>query len=342
MAASKATNESYRRANNATSAMTSETKYLFLGLRRGGSSIGCQLLIDLFSGSGKSFDDVVKRHYDLGTDVMDIPARDLSAAFRNTTLVGTFRDVPEVLLKAVPRNVKLIFLVRDPRDCVVSWYYARHRHPPALPGGEWKRCTLFDFIRHHDDLLPSLERLLEFAESRDTLLLRYEDMISDPVAFVTSVVSFVDFPVLQPACDSAIVSASFQQLAENNESHNRSGQAYAALRGLTGRDMRLLTERYEGFLQRFGYPLTTADLPTTPPMVDRRELDAIKRYVAGLSQENGYRIGEINELRERCDELSRENGMRIDEISSLRSEVQNLTELLHNVGRTFSSAFTAN
>ena len=89
------------------------------------------------------------------------------------------------------KNKKVIFLVRDPRDVLVSSYFQKKKRRNKYNG------ELFDYV--HEEV-GSLESLLRFyniwARNRDIpkdfLLVRYEDMHEDPKRELRRVLDFLD------------------------------------------------------------------------------------------------------------------------------------------------------
>jgi hypothetical protein len=89
------------------------------------------------------------------------------------------------------KNSKVIFLVREPRDVLVSYYFHVTKRYKRFNG------TLGEFIR--SDLFP-LQRLLTFYNiwkdnentPLDFLLIKYEEMHSDPEMVLNKVLTFMD------------------------------------------------------------------------------------------------------------------------------------------------------
>ncbi len=103
---------------------------------------------------------------------------------------------------------KVILLVRDPRDAVVSRY---HQHKADLA---------FDSLEHYVKAGPDLAAYIQFYNdwqthrdsAEDLLLVRYEDMQADTYAEVTRIVEFLQLPVLAVHLRQAIAHASFKDL----------------------------------------------------------------------------------------------------------------------------------
>lgn len=110
------------------------------------------------------------------------------------------------------RNAKVILLVRDPRDVVVSLYFHVTRRRRQRYDG-----SLSDFVR---DPVGSLASLLAFydawiaqRDSGDVLLVRYEDMHADPRRELRRVLAFIGVSGVGDATvQRAVAGASFERL----------------------------------------------------------------------------------------------------------------------------------
>lgn len=86
--------------------------------------------------------------------------------------------------KSTYRDCRVVFLVRDPRDVFVSYYFERTRREPALYGQSGYNGDMAAYIDYDRG---SIDTMLHFyniwAENRhvpaDFLLLRYEDLTTD-------------------------------------------------------------------------------------------------------------------------------------------------------------------
>jgi hypothetical protein len=96
------------------------------------------------------------------------------------------------------RRQRVVFLVRDPRDVVVSMYFERTRRERVDVG------TMSDFL---DASRGSLETLVQYyniwascrGSVRDFLLVRYEDLQKDAASELRRLVDFVGLPEVSDA-----------------------------------------------------------------------------------------------------------------------------------------------
>jgi hypothetical protein len=123
------------------------------------------------------------------------------------------------------RGRKVILLVRDPRDTIVSWYFhVTHRMGTEYGG------TLSEFVR---DPVCSLASLLAFYDAWATqqatdevLVVRYEDMKADPGRELCRVLEFIGVaPVHDKVVQRAVQRASFDRLQRAEREGRYKGRA---------------------------------------------------------------------------------------------------------------------
>ena len=102
---------------------------------------------------------------------------------------------------------KVILLVRDPRDALVSRY---HQHKDELGFGSLERYVqesteLADYIQFYNNWQTH-------PEAADLLVVRYEDMKADTLRETSRVFAFLDLPIAPDEMEQAIAHASFQNM----------------------------------------------------------------------------------------------------------------------------------
>jgi hypothetical protein len=121
------------------------------------------------------------------------------------------------------RDKKLVLLARDPRDTAVSqyfqWKYRMRPHKKRLNGypAHGENLTVFDFVM---DARAGLPRIIEFlngwapllAHHPDILLIRYEDMRSDPQAVMQRVLEFTGTPGSEQEIAAAVEFAAYENM----------------------------------------------------------------------------------------------------------------------------------
>jgi hypothetical protein len=284
----------------------------FAGFRRGGSSIGFEIVQHLLSESGLRCDDPLKHFFNLGIPASKVTSQLLKPEWARNDVIGCFRAPPK-LAKAELSRIRLFLLVRDPRDCQMSWFYARRLHTnDAVVTPINEDAQLHEPLNAGDMFDDEITGLLDWCELSGGCIYRYEDMIVDPLGFIQSFQEFSGLSLSRTAIDLALLKAAFIQSASDPREHHRSGMPYEALRTLPDKQIDALNKRFLPLLERMGYPLNRGSVPPLDfaPLMQR---DALKRYVLGLANQNAMRIAEIQRLH--------------SEVEVLRDEIQMLGRL---------------
>lgn len=123
----------------------------------------------------------------------------------------------------------LLFMVRDPRDIVVSFFFEHSRRSTAqvrrrmgLPT-DIERTSMAAFMLNKRYGLPAcidfLNRWERFAAQRgNTLVLRYEDLRADPAGWLDRVMRFLGTEAAPGDVEAAVRFASFEGLREKERS----------------------------------------------------------------------------------------------------------------------------
>lgn len=164
-----------------------------------------------------------------------------------------------------------VFLVRDPRDIIVSWYYSIAFSHGISPSPEIAQLQhrmrdetqaegLDGFaLRWSDRMLGYFETIDRLAAaSQHSVVLRYEDMIDDWENFVAGLTRYLEFDeeVLQQ-----IYERSRPVAKEDNAAHRRSGKAGGYKDKLAASTIAQLNTKFAPMLRRFDYEIATAETP---------------------------------------------------------------------------------
>ena len=174
--------------------------------------------------------------------------------------IGVFRSHS----KYVSIPAKIIYLVRDGRDAVLSWYWFRY-HAEG-PDGFARTVSSRDFFFLDKKFGPWHEHVLGWLQGLETwpadryMILRYEDLVADPERHLSAIVEFVGLPFDLERVERAVAWNGKSALAE----FDRRDPGALAFQGVTKQRWRdVLSDedlaRYEAVagqaLIRAGYPL---------------------------------------------------------------------------------------
>lgn len=272
-----------------------EQKVIFIGIRRGGSSIAFMLLQRMFLHSGNKSQDIVRKMHDDCVHIHDIPLEIIIKSLECNDLVGCFRDIPDSFLQMNCDSIKFIVVMRDPRESFLSWFHASSLHADG-PFPPTCFDNLQDYVASDDELIGVLDRVHAFIENKDHLILQYADLVFRPAEFIQNLISYTGIEPIRKGLDEVLVMANSVQLWANAGAHNRDGMPGRALLELEQPVLDMLNERYGHYIEKYNYSAVPSRSDWEAQAASRREIDSIKRFILDLANENALRMVEISRL----------------------------------------------
>jgi len=155
----------------------------------------------------------------------------------------------------------VIYLVRDPRAVLVSYY-----HHFEIVDGSFNR-SMSDFISSPpQDWNSHVRSWLEHADSERLLLLRYEDLHADPTRYFRDVADFAHIPTSEVELASAIDRSRFDNMrrvedltqdltkyADPSGRFVRKGKVDSWRDELSPEQIKLIEERNKTLMEQLGY-----------------------------------------------------------------------------------------
>lgn len=152
-----------------------------------------------------------------------------------------------------PNNYKVVYVVRDPRDIVVSWYHSMlASHAPRRGVNEIR--SFLQSVSYEDGIRFSINFLDEkfsFMKSWMTMcdysyLIKFEDFIADPEAGMEGMFDYLELRIPRASLEALSTRLSFNKLREDDLSR-RHGESEVS----HYRNSNYVTEFPAELLQRF-------------------------------------------------------------------------------------------
>jgi hypothetical protein len=122
------------------------------------------------------------------------------------------------------KEKKLIYLFRNPRDVVVSAYYARTHRPQDNRRRNPIERSLTEFVTDADDGLPAKVRSLNYSAETlpdipSRLVLQYEALRADPSAGLRRIGEFLNMNLTEAEIAAATAYADFENMQDLERRH---------------------------------------------------------------------------------------------------------------------------
>jgi hypothetical protein len=221
------------------------------------------------------------KHVDYETMVFDNKLVEKPVFYDHGHLYGVFRVIQPstapmyttlaqyISTQEFVKDKTIVFMVRDPRDILISLYYSmRNSHVPSANPEIKKRSeaqrallqttSLEEFVLERAARIPiRFQILYELSQScKQKVILKYEDLINNFEGFMTGFEQYIKIPAKRKR---ELYQASRPMREEDPAAHKRSGKIGQYKEKLTPATQQKITEICRPMLERFGYD--ASDIP---------------------------------------------------------------------------------
>lgn len=192
-------------------------------------------------------------------DMKTLKAKRLLPAFAPSVLgleyVLNTHARPTPIAQRLIKNGKLkaIYGYRDPRDCILSMLEYSQRNLPDYSAPFLKLNTITDSINFMKIYMRNWE---EWSSLDDTLVLRYEDMLTDFEGTVDKIVNYLEI-ILEPV-QIAEIKDDFQPQKKPKSGkhiHLETGIAHRSKTEFSPKQLGELNQAYAPYLKKMGYQI---------------------------------------------------------------------------------------
>jgi hypothetical protein len=151
------------------------------------------------------------------------------------------------------------------------------------------------------------DRLIKLtSRNSDILVFRYEDIFYNSVSWIEYIISTLNLSIPQDTLNKVIANIDMLPYSEDPKKHHRQGTPFDHLRKLKPATVEMISKILQDAILWFDYRprvINFTGYRTSNDSPLSTGLNSAFALVNELSRENGYRIDEINHLRQALDEI---------------------------------------
>jgi hypothetical protein len=232
---------------------------------------GSTLLFDILRGLCERVDlqfvSIMDEAFLKGFRPYDLPENTSQIFLSQGYFYGGFRILPKQFTIPGLEGAKKIFLIRDPRDMLVSFYFSvtkshtipekgKMREVVATDRKDYADAVIDDFVIHKSDKF--LEWMIQYQKifgQNNLRIYRYEDVIYKKQQWTEDIVAYFDWPVVREQISSIVKPLDIFPDNEKASEHVRQVHPRNYLKKLKPATISIITEKFKPFLEMFSYPL---------------------------------------------------------------------------------------
>jgi len=244
---------------------SNDPSVVFITMHKAGSVIANEILASLLGPEGLVHVNFATNAFDLGVREQPYCAERVHLLRTPGYYFGAFRQTTSDWFGDLSSN-RLIFQIRDPRDCIVSLYFSyRYSHPEP---GNGSVTPLFDSLRKEarqsnideyaikkiDEYLKRFRIINSLMDKfQNHILVRYEDMVLCFRQWLSDISDFLGVNPSQETLGALMKLANFDVAKEDVNLHKRQVTPGDFSRKLAPETQKKLTEAFSCYLEKFRY-----------------------------------------------------------------------------------------
>ena len=245
-------------------ASSDPSAYVF-GVKKGGSTLLARILRDLGEYTEKPILELAKLLFRAGGSHHRVIEDIDGVLARPGYIFGVFRWLPSHDILPTGGKGPRIWLIRDPRDIMVSLYYS-DRFSHALPKAEHARQNMMKkrerlaeigvdeyVLEKAPEMMRHYMRSCQLLAHPNFHLFRYEDIIFDKAPFVRQLADLIGADVDDKVCAEIAKAHDIRPDKEREKSHVRQVTPGNFKEKLSGETIEKLDELFEPVLHTFNY-----------------------------------------------------------------------------------------
>jgi hypothetical protein len=238
-----------------------------LSMHKAGSTLLFNILRGLCEIVELQFVSIMDAAFVQGFHPDDLPENVSRIFLQQGYFYGGFRFLPKQFAIPGLEEAKKIFLIRDPRDILVSFYFSvvkSHTIPKKGKMNEamtafrkhYRGIPIDDFvINESDNFLENMIQYKKIFNQNNLFIYRYEDVIYKKRQWADDIVDYFGWPVEKEQILNVVNPLDIIPEVEKPNEHIRQVHPGNYLKKLKPDTINFLTEKYKPFLEMFCYPI---------------------------------------------------------------------------------------
>jgi hypothetical protein len=236
-------------------------------LHKAGSTLLFNMLRGLCELVGLQYVSIMDEAFIKGFQPDDLPENTYQIFSKQGYFYGGFRFLPKQFTIPGLEEAKKIFLIRDPRDILVSFYFSVIKSHIIPEKGKMEQAIIAardkytgipidDFVIDRSDIF--LERMVNYRKlfgQYNLRIYRYEDVIYKKMQWAEDILEYFKWPVAEEKISSVVNPLDIIPENEKPDEHIRQVHPRNYLKKLKPATISILTEKFKPFLKMFSYQL---------------------------------------------------------------------------------------
>jgi hypothetical protein len=236
-------------------------------MHKAGSTLLFNILRGLCELVGLQFISIMDEAFVKGFRPRDLPENISQIFLKQGYFYGGFRFIPKQFTIPGLEEAKKIFLIRDPRDMLVSFYFSVVKSHSIPKEGKMRELVITDrkdytvviiddfVIDKSDEFLELINRYKILYGQSNLRIYRYEDVIYKKQRWAEDIVDYFTWPVEKEQIPSIVKPLDIFPVNEKPSEHVRQVHPRNYLKKLKPATINILTEKFKPFLEMFSYPV---------------------------------------------------------------------------------------